>query len=135
MEELQGQAGGAVQTAGVKKAAQVGIDVKGPVGPVAGDSGHGVERLDDKATAAAILLQHVLNGVLGPAEGRHGRFLGDGVGIGGAVALDLEHGLDERSGPQTETNPPASHGVGLGYRSHDDQVVPVGFPQGGQRKG
>ena len=54
---------------------------------------------------------------------RPGGRLRDGGGIGGALGLDLFHGVDEFQGAGGIADAPAGHGIGLGHAVEDDGLV------------
>ena len=101
-----------------------GVQVReGVEGTVAGQALHPrqlVELADHEVVAFLEGPEHRCNTGLIPIQRRHGRRLGDRGGIGGALRLDLFHGLDQRFRAPGIADAPAGHGVGLGHAVQHD---------------
>ncbi len=98
----------------------VGEDVEGTLGALAGDPGHGVQPVYDGAATLGELLAHPVGGLLIPDQGRHRGALRDGGRVRGHLALQAIHGLDDLRRARGIPHAPARHGVGLGERVGDD---------------
>ena len=75
---------------------------------------HLVQRLDDVAAAAVVLVAHHLDLVVALAQRRDGRVLARGRRGHDAALVDLRHDFDKRCRTGGVAEPPAGHGVGLG---------------------
>src|SRR5450756_1144099 len=91
--------------------------------PAAGDTGDGVESVDDDLPTGQKLLSHRFHIILRAGQGLDAGNLRERGGARRRIGDDLGHPLDEltRSGCVAET--PPSHGVGLGHAVHDDRAV------------
>ncbi len=70
-----------------------------------------------------VVLLHLLHAILRAGNGGQSGHLDHVRGAGSALALQLGHGVDDRRGRQRIAQPPAGHGVRLGERAHNHQVL------------
>ncbi len=130
----------------------VGIADLGPVGllvverlhvgeeverPLRLEAGHPLHRRQPHQAVVAAALElgdHLGDLVLGAVVGFERGHLGDGAGVGGRVALDLGHAVDDLGRPGGEADPPARHGVGLGHAVDDDGLFPDVLAERGEAR-
>ncbi len=109
----------------------MGEHIEGTLGEATAEALQGIEGLHQVAPAGIKLPEHLLQGLLRPPEGLQGRYLRNGGGVGGALALKRRHGLYELLGAQGPAYPPAGHGIGLGNTVYHHCFFPEFRAQGG----
>src|SRR5579883_1068818 len=96
--------------------------VERAAGPFASDAIDSTQALDDALAAPRVLGKHDRNGIHRASHGRESGVLGDGCGIRGGLALQLDQGLDERLGRERVADAPAGHGKRFGNRTDDNHA-------------
>ena len=111
-----------------------GKDVEGALGIEAAHPVYAVETVDKEVPPLLELPDHHVDRVLRARERGEGGLLRDRSRVGGALALNIAHSLDDLFFPGRETYPPPRHRIGLGYRVGDDRHLLDRSAEGGDAR-